>query len=75
MRKESQDSCSIDDGNILDQGIDDSGCQNVLFNCLKNTEIFNVASTANENQLESAKQLNDLIDAVEFIRKKLEEYE
>ena len=75
MRKESQDSCSVDDGNIFDQGIDDSGCQNVLFNCLKNTEIFNVASTANENQLESAKQLNDLIDAVEFIREKLEEYE
>ena len=35
MRKESQDSCSVNDGNVFDQGIDDLGCQNLLFNCLK----------------------------------------
>ena len=25
-----QDSCSVDDGNVFDQGIGDSGCQNIL---------------------------------------------
>ena len=34
-----------------------------------------MANTANENQLKGAKQLNDLTDAVDFIRKKFEEYE
>ena len=35
MRKEIQDSCSVNDENVFDQGIDDLGYQNLLFNCLK----------------------------------------
>lgn len=30
MREQIQDSCSVDDGNVFDQGIGDSGCQNIL---------------------------------------------
>ena len=40
-----QSNCSAADENISDQRLDDSGCQNILFNCLNNlgtrvTEIF-----------------------------------
>lgn len=34
-----------------------------------------MANTADKNQLKGAKQLNDVTDVVDFIRKKLEEYE
>lgn len=34
-----------------------------------------MANTAEKNQLKGAKQLNDVTDVVDFIRKKLEEYE
>ena len=58
VRKESQVSRSVDDGNIFNQGLDDSGYQNIFFNCLKNlekmvTETFNLAKTVNKNQLKA----------------------
>ena len=34
-----------------------------------------MANTADKNQLKGAKQLNDVTDVDDFIRKKLEEYE
>ena len=34
-----------------------------------------MANTADKNQLKGAKQLNDVTNVVDFIRKKLEEYE
>lgn len=54
MTKESQDSYSIDDGDVFHQGI--CGLDYAIFNYSKNletriTEIFNVSATANENQL------------------------
>lgn len=36
IRRESQCSCFVDDGNIFDQGLDDLGGQS--FNCLQNLE-------------------------------------
>ena len=63
--------------NIFDQGLDYSG--NQLFKCLKylETRFTDLANTSEENQLKGAKQLNDpkSTDAVDFIRKKFEEYE
>ena len=54
VTKESQDSYSVDDGDIFNQGI--CGLGYAIFNCSKNletriTEIFKVSTTANENQL------------------------
>ena len=31
MREESQVSCSVDDRYVFNEGLDDSGCQNILF--------------------------------------------
>lgn len=55
----------------------DSDCRNILYNFFKNletrvTENFVLSNTTNENQIKGARQLEDLIDAVNFIRKKFE---
>ena len=78
MRKESQVSCSVDDGNVFDDILDDSDCRSNLCNCFKKletkvTEIFDLANIANENQ--DARKLESLADAVDFIRNKFENYE
>ena len=39
------------------------------------TEIFDLANTTNENQIKGARQLKNLTDAADFIRKKFEFYE
>ena len=77
MRKESQGSCSADDGNVFN---DVSDCRSNLCNCLKKLEtkvieIFDLANTANENQIKNARNLENLEDAVEFIRNKFKNYE
>lgn len=36
--RKSQSSCSTGNENVFDLGLDDSGCQNILFNCLNNLE-------------------------------------
>ena len=35
VRDESQGSCSVDDSNVFDEGLDDLDCRNILYNCLK----------------------------------------
>ena len=57
-----------------------SNCRIILYNCLKNlkrrgTEIFNLTNTTNEYQIKDDGQLEDLTDAVDFFRKKSEDYE
>ena len=57
-----------------------SNYRNILYNCLKNlkrrgTEIFNLTNTTNEYQIKDDGQLEDLTDAVDFFRKKSEDYE
>ena len=41
----------------------------------KVTEIFDLENTASENQIKDARKLEHLEDAVDFIRKKFENYE
>ena len=36
--RKSQNSCSTGNENVKDLGLDDSGYQNILFNCLNNLE-------------------------------------
>ena len=36
--RKSQNSCSTGNENVFDLGLDDSGYQNILFNCLNNLE-------------------------------------
>ena len=80
MRKERQDSSSIEDNNVFDEGLDDSNYINIFYNCFKNLEaniieIFDSANTTNKNQTKSTRHLESLTDAVDFIRKKFEHYE
>ena len=80
MREKSQGSCSVDDSNVFDGGLDDSDCRNTLYNCLETfetrvTEIFGLGNTTNENQIKGARKLENLTDAVDFIKKKFEDYE
>ena len=79
MREKSQGSCSVDDSNVFDGGLDDSDCRNTLYNCLETfetrvTEIFGLGNTTNENQIKGARKLENLTDAVDFIKKKFEDY-
>ena len=79
MREEVQGSCSVDDSNVFDEGLEDVDCKNILYNCLKKletrvTEIFDLANTANENQNKGTRKLEDLTGAFDFIRKKFEDY-
>ena len=53
VREENQGSCSVDDGNVFDEGLGDSDCRNILYIYLKNvetrvTEIFDLTKTTNE---------------------------
>ena len=41
----------------------------------RGTEIFNLTNTTNEYQIKDDGQLEDLTDAVDFFRKKSEDYE
>ena len=77
MREESQFSCSVDDSHVFDEKLDESDCRNILHNCFRKlearvTEITDLASTTNDNQIKGARKLEHLTDAFEFIRKKFE---
>lgn len=79
VAEERQSSSSIERKNVFDEGLGDSDYINIFYNCLKNlstkdTEIFDLANTTNENQVKSTRQLENLTYAVGFIRKKFEHY-
>ena len=73
VRDESQGSCSVDDSNVFDEGLDDLDCRNILYNCQKLE--FDLANFTNENKTKGTKKLEDVKDAIDFIRKKFEDYE
>ena len=55
-------------------------CRNILANCFKNIqvkieELFLMFRKNNETQIKGEKQLEDLIDSVEFMSSKFDEYE
>ena len=54
--------CKTVAGDIFDEGLHDSSCCNILFNCLKELEakivkIYEVSNTTKENQIKTKKQL------------------
>ena len=78
MKEKIQGSCSANDSNVFDEGLDYSDFRNILYNCLKKletrvTEIFDVANSINENRIKDARKLEDLTDVADFIRKKFED--
>ena len=77
MREESQFSCSVDDSHVFDEKLDESDSRNILHNCFRKlearvTEITDLASTTNDNQIKGARKLEHLTDAFEFIGKRFE---
>lgn len=77
VRKEG--SSSIEDSNVFEEVLGDLDCTVILHGCLKNletrvTEISALANTINENKIKGARQLEDLTGALDFIRKKFEDY-
>ena len=54
VREKSEGSCSVNDSNFFDEGLDKSYCSNILYNYFKKletrvTEIFDLANATNEN--------------------------
>ena len=78
--KEGSSARSADDADVFGEGLESAHCKAILFNCLKNLEvkvkeIFDLANTANESQIKGEQQLKCLMDSVEFISARFDEYE
>ena len=57
---------------VFNEGIDPSGCREILFNCLKNLEakVMDIYEQGNENKnmhIKGEKQLVDLEESVKFM--------
>ena len=71
---------STDDTDVFGDGLESADCKAILFNCLKNLdgkvkEIFDLVNTTNESQIKGEQQLKCLMDSVEFISARFDEYE
>ena len=60
LREECSGSCEADAGDVFAEGLNDSNCCDILFNCLKELEtkvvkIHEVANTIKESQIEGEK--------------------
>ena len=69
-----------DEGDVFNEGIDSSGCREILFNCLKNLEakVMEIYEQENENKsvnIKGEKQLFDLAKFVKFMTSKFDEVE
>ena len=69
-----------DEGDVFNEGIDSSGCREILFNCLKNLEakVMEIYEQGNENKnmhIKGEKQLVDLAESVKFMTSKFDELE
>ena len=79
LRQECSGSSEAGAGDVFAEGLNDSSCGNILFNCLKELEakvvkIYEEANTTKERQIKGEKQLEDLTSSVDYIMKKLDEY-
>ena len=80
-RKESLNDSSVSESTeVFAGGLKSSECVSILFNCLQNLEkemknLRDIAHTTQENQIKGTKQLTDLLESVNFINEKFQEYE
>ena len=58
-----------DEGDVFNEGIDSSGCREILFNCLKNLEanVMGIYEQRNENKNMHIKGKKQLIDLEESL--------
>ena len=79
MREECSGRCEANAGDVFSEGLNDSSCRDILFNCLTELEakvvkIYEVATSTKESQIKGEKQLEDLTSSVDDITKKFDEY-
>ena len=62
---------------MFSEGLDDSSCRDILYNCLKNlqTEVKDLASLAKDSQIKGEKKLGDMKKSVNILRQKFDCYE
>ena len=80
LRQECSGSSEADTGDVFAEGLNDSSCTDILFNCLKELEakvvkIYEVANSTKKTQMKDEKQLADLTSSVDYITKKFDEFE
>ena len=80
LREECSGSSEADAGDVFAEGLNDSSCRDILFNCLKELEakvvkICEIANSTKESQIKGEKQLEDLTSSDDYITKKCDEYE
>ena len=78
LREEYSGSSKADAGYIFAEGLNNSSCRGILFNCLKEFEakvvkIPEVANSTKESQIKGEKQLEDLTSSADYIAKKSDE--
>ena len=78
--REASSASFADEGDVFNEGIDSSGCREILFNCLKNLEamVMEIYEQGNENKnmyIKGEKQLVDLVESVKFMSSKFDELE
>ena len=76
--REYSGSSKADAGYIFAEGLNNSSCRGILFNCLKEFEakvvkIHEVANSTKESQIKGEKQLEDLTSSADYIAKKSDE--
>ena len=78
--REASSASFVDEGDVFNEGIDSSGCRDILFNCLKNLEakIMEIYERGKENKnmhIKGEKQLVDPAESVKFMTSKFDELE
>ena len=76
--REASSASFADEGDVFNEGIDSSGCREILFNCLKNLEamVMEIYEQGNENKnmyIKGEKQLVNLAESVTFMTSKFDE--
>ena len=80
MKEECSGSCKADTEDVFAEGLNNSRCSDILFNCVKELEakvvkIYEVVNTAKESQIKGKKELEDSASSVCYITKKFDEHE
>ena len=76
--REASSASFADEGDVFNEGIDLSGCKEILFNCLKNLEakVMGIYEQGNENKnmhIKGENQLVELAESVKFMTSKFDE--
>ena len=70
---------TIDDTDVIAEGIESPHCASILYDCLKNlesnvNEIYELSFSIKDAQIKGAKQLEDTSESIKFINEKFQKY-